>query len=129
MRVSDMLHKTGAICYALWGFLHLAAVSDQYKYALELEVGMTQGRLLQGASYLFVMSLIAIVVAMFMNWRNSRTGYWINLVVVALADIPFILFVLMPGHIAIFPGIVGPLLWAAGLIFTTLGLRDHVKSN
>jgi hypothetical protein len=122
-----MLSKLGAICYALWGVLHLAAVADQYKYALALEVGMTQGRLLQGATYLLVMALVAIVVAVFLNWRNSRPGYWINLAVVALADIPFILFVLVPGHMPIFPGIIGPVLWLAGLLFTTLGLRERTK--
>ena len=124
-----MLHRLGAISYALWGILHLAAVSDQYKYAQELEIGMTQGRLLQGATYLLVMALTAIVVAVFLNWRNSRTGYWINLVVVAVADIPFILFVLIPGHMPIFPGVIGPLLWIAGLLFTTLGLRVQTKHN
>ena len=122
-----MLPKLGAICYALWAILHLVAVIDQYKYALELEVGMTQGRLLQGATYLLVMALTAIVVAVFLNWRNSRTGYWINLAVVAVADIPFILFVLIPGHMPIFPGVIGPLLWIAGLLFTTLGLRSQTK--
>lgn len=127
--MEKLFYRAGAVFYALWGILHLVAVSDQYRYALALETGMTQGRLLQGATYLVTLALTAIVVAVFLNWRNSRTGYWINFAVVALADIPFILFVLIPGHMPVFPGIIGPLLWIAGLLFTTLGLRNQAKRN
>lgn len=121
--------RAGAVFYALWSILHLVAVNDQYRYALELEAGMTQGRLLQGATYLLAFALTAIFVAVFLNWRNSLTGYWINLAVVALADIPFILFVLVLGHMPIFPGVIGPLLWVTGLLFTTLALRGQTKRN
>jgi hypothetical protein len=34
--------------------------------------------------------IYAIVLAIFMNWRNSRVGYWFNLVVVSLTDFGFI---------------------------------------
>jgi len=124
-----MLSKLGAICYALWGVLHLIAVVDQYEYAHALESGLTQGRLYQGTTYLLVMALTAIVVAVFYNWRNSRSGYWINLAVVSLADIPFIMFVLMPGHMPFFPGIMGPVLWIGGLVLTTLALRDQARNS
>lgn len=127
--MEKLFYRAGAVFYALWGILHLVAVSDQYRYAQALETGMTQGRLLQGATYLLAFALTAIFVAVFLNWRNSRTGYWINFAVVALADIPFILFVLIPGHMPVFPGIIGPLLWVAGLLFTTLGLRNQTKLN
>jgi hypothetical protein len=40
----------------------------------------------------------AIVLALTLNWRNDRLGFWVNGVMVGIADIPFILFVLMPGY-------------------------------
>ena len=59
------------------------------------------------------------------NWRNSALGYWLNLIVVSAADLGFVIFVLMPGDVAPFPGILGPVFWLAGLLFTTLGVRNH----
>lgn len=33
---------------------------------------------------------------MILNWRNNRQGYWMNGTLLAFADIPFILFALVP---------------------------------
>jgi len=55
-----------------------------------------------------------------MNWRNSRPGFWLNAPIAGVADIPFILFVLIPGYAPFWPGVVGPALWVAGMIFTGL---------
>jgi hypothetical protein len=43
-----------------------------------------------------------------------------NGTLIAVADIPFVLFVLVPGLIPWWPGLVGPLLWLAAFVFTTL---------
>ena len=40
----------------------------------------------------------AIGVALTLNIRNSKSGYWINLGVLALADTGLIFFVLIPGY-------------------------------
>ena len=56
-----------------------------------------------------------------MNWHNSATGYWINLAAVSAADIGFILFVLLPGHIALWPGVLGPVVWILAVVFSTIG--------
>jgi hypothetical protein len=39
---------------------------------------------------------------------------------VGIADIPFILFVLVPGYVPWWPGLLGPSLWIAAFFFTTL---------
>jgi hypothetical protein len=44
-----------------------------------------------------------------------------NGTLLAFADIPFILFVLVPGLIPWSPGLAGPLLWLAAFIFTSVG--------
>jgi hypothetical protein len=49
------------------------------------------------AFYLAAFAATAIVLALTLNWRNDRLGFWVNGVMVGIADIPFILFVLIPG--------------------------------
>jgi hypothetical protein len=68
--------------------------------------------------------LFGIAVAVMLNWKNSRLGYWLNLVVVSAADIGFIVYVLMPGYVPLIPGGLGPLLWILAVIFSTLGIRQ-----
>jgi hypothetical protein len=118
-----VLHRIGAILYALWGALHLMAAAEAYRLAIGAGAGPIQGRLLQNAWHLAVFAVVALVVAIAMNWRNSRTGDWINLVAVSAADIGFVIFVVVPGYIAPFPGLLGPALWLLAVIFSTLGLN------
>src|SRR5579864_5904556 len=55
-----------------------------------------------------------------LNWRNNRLGFWSNAIVVGVGDIPFILFVLVPGYVPLWPGILGPALWIAALACTAI---------
>jgi len=68
--------------------------------------------------------LYAIVLAVFMNWKNSRVGYWFNLVAVSLTDIGFIGGIVIPGYITAAAGWTGPTFWLLAAAFTTLGLRQ-----
>jgi hypothetical protein len=43
-----------------------------------------------------------------------------NGTLIAFADIPFVLFVLVPGFIPWWPGLVGPLLWLIAFVFTSV---------
>ena len=70
--------------------------------------------------------LFGIVVAVWLNWNNSRLGYWLNLIVVTAADLGFIFYVLVPGYVPLIPAGLGPLLWVLAIIFSTLGI---MKSN
>jgi hypothetical protein len=117
-----MLHRIGAIFYALWGLLHALSAAENFRFALSLEADAIQGRLLQNSWNLAFFAIVALVVAVTMNWRNDRTGYWINLITVSAADIAFVLFILMPGHLPLWPGILGPVFWIGGAVFSTLGI-------
>ena len=48
-------------------------------------------------------------------------GCWMNGTLIAFADIPFVLFVLVPGLISWWPGLAGPLLWLVAFVFTSIG--------
>jgi hypothetical protein len=76
---------------------------------------------MQTAFYLAAFAITAIVLAVTLNWRNDRVGFWVNAVVIGIADVPFILFVLVPGYMPWWPGLLGPILWVAAVVFTGLG--------
>ena len=66
-----MNHRIGAVMYVIWGVLHIRAATLVYQLGQTLEPGMVQGRVLQGAWNLLFFALVAIVVGVWMNWRNS----------------------------------------------------------
>lgn len=116
-----VLARIGAVVYVLWGLLHYTAAYNVYQTGLGAPPGMVQGRLFQGAFYLFVFATTAIALAVKMNWHNSRPGFWLTGLIVGMADVPFILFVLVPGYAPVWPGVLGPALWVVAMIFTGLG--------
>jgi hypothetical protein len=118
----NLFAKLGAVTYVLWGLLHIQAARLVYMLGQTLEPGMVQGRIYQGAWNLLFFALFGIVVAILLNWKNSRLGYWLNLVVVSAADIGFIVAILVPGYVPLIPGGIGPLLWILALVFSTLGI-------
>jgi len=117
--------KIGSVFYFLWGVLHIGAAFEEFQLGKSLEFGLVQGKINQGAWDLLFFSLLAIVIAVRYNWVNDRLGYWINLIVVSGADIGFVVFVLAPGHVSLIPGILGPMLWMGGLIFSTIGITSN----
>lgn len=116
-------HKIGAVMYIVWGLLHLKAAQAVFQLGSSLEPGLVQARVYQDAFSLLFFALVAIVVAVRFNWKNSENGYWINLITVSAADIGFLIFVLVPGIIPIFPAILGPVFWILAALFSTIGYR------
>jgi hypothetical protein len=124
-----------SIAYVVWGLLHLQAAAAVYRLGASLEPGMLQGRMTQHAWNLLFASLFAIAVAVTLNWRNTREGYWINTFLVGIVDLGFILFVLIPGYLSVVPGILGPVAWLIAWSLSTVAylqksreVRDPVKS-
>jgi hypothetical protein len=113
------LARVGATLYVLWGLLHYQAAYGVYQAAQITPLTPAHGRLEQLAFYLAAFATAGIVVAT-LNWRNSLLGFWCNAIVLGIGDIPFILFVLLPGYVPVWPGVVGPLLWIAGLACTAI---------
>ncbi len=118
-------HKIGAGLYVIWGLLHLKASYDVSILAgmVPTEFALAQGRVFQDAWNLAFLGLFAIVIAFTLNWKNNAVGYWLNLAVVSVTDIGFLLFIVGPGLIPLFPGIAGPVVWILALTFSTVGFR------
>ena len=119
-----MMAKLGAIFYVLWGLLHLKAAHAVYGLANSLEAGMVQARLLQDASFMLMVSLLAIWVAATRNWKNDRAGYFVNLVTVSAVDVFFIILIVMPGYLPMKIAAGGPVLWVLALVFSTIAIRQ-----
>ncbi len=118
----NIFAKLGAVAYVLWGLLHIQAARFVYVLGQSLEPGIIQGRIYQDAWNLLFFAFFGIVVAVTLNWKNSRLGYWLNLIVVSAGDIGFIVIIIVPGYVPLVPGGIGPLLWVVALAFSTLGI-------
>lgn len=116
--------KLGAASYIVWALLHFQAAWGVYQLGRHVAPSMIQGRLFQSAWNLACFSGAAIGVAVALNWRNSRWGYWLNLGVIGVADVGFIIFVLLPGYARPWPGLLGSLVWLVGLALTAIGLTQ-----
>ena len=127
--MSNIFAKLGSITYVLWGILHIEAARWVYVLGQTLEVGMVQGRIFQDAWNLLFFAIFGIVIAIFLNWKNSRLGYWLNLSVVSAGDIGYILFVLVPGYVPFMPGALGPILWVLAVAFSTVAILSVGQSD
>ena len=138
-------YKWGAIFYILWGVMHamigiqiLSTNLEQSTYAVITNLYADTGSTLtphelgsvisaimnQHAWNLLWFGVFATVVAVKWNWKNNVAAYWTNLTVVSLADIGFIVAILIPGYISMSMGIWGPILWVLATIFSTKGIRE-----
>ena len=120
------MHKIGAVLYFLWGLLHIKAAIATYQLGATLESGIVQGRIYQDAWNLVFFAISVSLIAILLNWRNSRLGFWLNFGIASVTDIGFIYHILMPGHFPMNPGLVGPILWVGAVIFTAIAIK---KSN
>ena len=98
MQTAKWAARIGAGFYLLCGIFHLMAANSVYVLA-EQSTGMVQGRLRQDALYLVFFAISGILMAVILNWRNDEQDYWMNGSLLAAADVPLILFVLVPGLI------------------------------
>lgn len=118
--------RTGAIFYVLWGMLHIIAAYEEFLLGTSLEPGIVLGKINQGAWDLLFIAMTSIIIAIIYNWKNSLSGYWINLVLVSIADIGFIFFIMIPGYAPFFPTILGPVFWVLAILFSTIAIRKKV---
>lgn len=122
----QLTYRLGALCYALWGILHIVAAYRVYALGAMQEAGMVQGRLYQDAWNLAYIALFSLVVAVVYNWRNSLWGYWLNLCTISATDIGFIVLLLLPGYSTDW---LGPILWILGAMLSTIGILTAPRTS
>lgn len=118
-RVSTLI---GALFYLVWAALHIQAGLAVIGLGDRIAAGMTQGRIYQDAWTLLVAAAAVAVVSGLTMWRTSTAGYWVNVAVATVTDVGFILFVLVPGYMPLWPGLQGPACWILGTLFATVGM-------
>ncbi|MCB9079377.1 MAG: hypothetical protein H6631_17380 [Anaerolineaceae bacterium] len=135
--------KIGAIFYSLWALLHIvgaAALLQQLagegataflatvgSATPAAEIPAVSGRVIHSvlayyAWHLLWVGLLVLVVAIWLNWRNSRAGYWLNLAVTGAIEFGLIVTLLLPGTMALTDGGLGLALWLPAVIFSTIGV-------
>ena len=134
--------KAGAVFYALWGLLHVVGAAVQLA-TLNSQGGAGLTRLISsgrptggaeasvpsaaaafmgmGAFNILWIGLLVLVIAVTMNWRNSRLGFWLNLGIVGATDLGLMVALLLPGTMAWSDGGLGLGLFAAAAVASTVG--------
>jgi len=127
-----LLARVGAALYVGWGVLHLIAARGIYELASSIPDGLAHARLKQGGLDLGLFAVQAMAVAVVLNWRNDRIGYWLNIIVVGAVDLGYVVLVIVPGYVpaSLIP-FAGPIIYVIGAMFSTAGLlrRNLAISN
>ncbi|WP_149562413.1 hypothetical protein [Streptomyces cacaoi] len=121
--------KLGAVFYVIWGLVHIKAAHGLLELGQSLDPGMVQARVYQDAWNILMSAIAVILIGILMNWRNSTTGYWINLVLVTVLDIAFVLFVIVPGYAPLWPGLEGPIAWVIAAVLSTLAFTSRRRTG
>ncbi|MEM9163800.1 MAG: hypothetical protein AAGC54_12120 [Cyanobacteria bacterium P01_F01_bin.4] len=123
-------YKVGAIAYILWGIWHLQIVAGLWQLGSTLSEPAGVGvRIQQGAFHILFFVLCAIAIG-FLNWRNSRIGYWINLITIGWTEIGLFWLFMLPGTFPWLPkGWIGPALWVIAVAFTTAGQLQQTTTK
>ncbi|SMD36305.1 hypothetical protein SAMN04488029_2820 [Reichenbachiella faecimaris] len=144
---SNAFAKVGASSYALWGGLNILAgvmllgqarAGELKDYFYNVAPNINTDSLINGydavgavaqfhAYNLVWIGLVSLFVAVRFNWKNERVGFWINLILGGFTVLGFSLFLFLPDKMPITSGMLIPLLWLVGLVFTHIGLR--IKRN
>jgi hypothetical protein len=128
--------RIGAVFFALWGLLHLiggAAIlvaSGDGAAAGYAFYEQSDGDFLPLAGAILAMNSFTIawvgalvtVIAFTMNWRNSCTGFLLNLVLAGMMDVALVVFLLVPGFVTLSDAMLGISLLVIAATFSSLGL-------
>ena len=151
MSETNRFARTGAVFYALWGLVHVAGAAVQLSTLQAAGgVGLTamissarpfdpgavgafpeaaEGFMAMGGMNILWLGVLVTAIAVTLNWRNSRAGYWLNLVLVGATDLSLLAALLLPGYMAWSDGGIGLTLFVLALIFSTLGRRRIIRES
>ena len=140
MAAPSRLVKAGAILFVLWGVLHVAVgVVNTISYVTRGPLGLlstfgwaTDARdagnnvalaahiALDFSIVLVGYGVLAIWAARLM-WRGQALGFWLNTILLGIADAAFVIALMVPGHVSVAQGVWGPLLYVSGVVVGAAG--------
>lgn len=111
--------------YVLWGLLHMGLGASMV--VSDLSGGApTQETAAESLLYFIAVTVLgaqAIYVALALNRHASPAGFWLNTVVLGVIDGAFLACLVMPGHVDLFGGLAGPIIWLAATVCAAVALR------
>ncbi|WP_198681172.1 hypothetical protein [Lentzea terrae] len=111
--------------YVLWGLLHMGLGASMV--VSDLSDGAPTNELAAESLLYFVAVTVlgaqAIFVALTLNRVNSPVGFWLNTVVLGVVDVAFVVYHVLPGHVDLVGGLVGPVIWLAATICAAVALE------
>jgi len=137
--------KAGAICFFLWGALHLAGgaailfailssgASAGYAFYDPAGGGFPPlaGAVLAYLAYdLTAAGIAAMVLAVMSNWKNSEAGLAANTALGGITEVGLALFLMIPGHVGLAEAAPGIVLYACGVALGGFACRrGHARSR
>jgi hypothetical protein len=136
-----MLHaRIGAVSFGLWGLLHVAGGSailaaavgggPAAGFAFYQQSGgdytpLAGAILAMNAFTIAGVGALVVVIAVTMNWRNSCTGFMLNLALAGMMDVALVVFLLTPGFVTPVDALLGLGLLVIAATFSSLGLLQQ----
>lgn len=113
--------------YVLWGLLHMGLGASMV--IGDLSDGVPSNELAAESLLYFIAVTVlgaqAIFVALTLNRVNSPAGFWLNTVVLGVVDVAFVVFLVLPGHVDLFGGFAGPVVWLAATTCAAIARRQR----
>lgn len=146
---ANKLARAGAIMYVLWGILHIvvgaiplisllnrgpAAMFSFYNLEIDpVAVGAqwqhAANLVAEHALELIAFGIMAIIVAVALNWQNDPLGFWLNFIVLGIVDLAFVFSEMVPGYVSVGQTIIGPVLYVLGAVLTGAALLAGQRSE
>lgn len=138
----NTLSRIGAALFVIWGVVHIgvggAALGSLFTSGpaamfaqAELIVGPNQMDATMNhvanliAEYYFdivALGILAIIVSVCLIWQNRPLGFWINVIVLGIADLAFLFAEIVPGYQPLFPPLLGPIIYVLASVFSGAAL-------
>jgi hypothetical protein len=145
---ANRVAQTGAAIFVLWGVLHLVVgLIGAFAFASSGPAGVFSGfgaapvaaeltpTLVLAGHIALDFSLVLAgygvlaIWAAVLIWRGQRLGFWLNTVMLGIADGSFIIALMLPGFISPAAGGLGPVLYVLGVAFTAIGFYARRAST
>ena len=125
MREAVIYARIGAVLYVVWGLLHLG--SGLLGIWLTGQPGTPDRAGGMAAMPTQASGLSEAGLGLIRQHSHDIATGGAVAMAIALLDLGMIVFVLLPGHVPLLDGLIGPVLWLGGLALTTLArpARPH----